>query len=147
MSTSNDQPHPLQQGEAVATNGHSPPPHPLRSNPVTTGGETTSSTGNAASESSQPTLLSAHLTPVGEEDRRELEAAWNAAATLENPPTPAPSSTDSDASNAPAHRNEATVNGAPAGQVGNRVVEATSIEDHMPRGTDEERRRLRLGDW
>ncbi|KAK7178189.1 hypothetical protein PSPO01_15766 [Paraphaeosphaeria sporulosa] len=141
MSTSSDQPQPLQQGEAAATNDHLPPPHPLRSNPVTTGGETTSSTVNAASESSsQPTLLSAHLAPAGEEGRRELEAAWEAAATCENPPTPAPSSTDSDASNAPAHRNEVTVNGARDCQnLGRRDVEATSIEDHMPGGTDEER--------
>lgn len=78
MSTSNDQPQPPQQGGAVATNGHL---HPLRSNPVTTGVETTSSTVNAASESSsQPTSLSAHLAPSGEEDQGELEAAWEAAA-------------------------------------------------------------------
>ncbi|KAK7178078.1 hypothetical protein PSPO01_15878 [Paraphaeosphaeria sporulosa] len=141
MSTSNDQPHPFQQGEAVATNGHLHSLHPLRSNPVTTGGETTSSTVNAAPESSdQPTLLSAYLAPTGEEQQRELEAAWEAAATREHPPTPAPSSADSDASNAPAHRNEVTVNGELDGQASeHRVVEATSIEDHLPRGTDEER--------
>ncbi|KAL5399671.1 hypothetical protein PMIN03_012629 [Paraphaeosphaeria minitans] len=146
MSTSNDQPQPPQQGEAVATNGHL---HPLRSHPVTTGRERTSSTVNAASESSaQATLLSAYLAPADGEDQRELEAAWEGASTREHPPTPTPSSTDSDASNAPSHRNDATVNGAPDGQaLGNRVIEATSIVDHLSRGTDEERERLGLNNW
>ncbi|KAL5399058.1 hypothetical protein PMIN03_012719 [Paraphaeosphaeria minitans] len=149
MSTSDDQPQPPQQGEAVATNGHPHPLHPLRSNPVTTGGGTTSSNVNTTPESSsQRTLLSAHLAPADEDDQRELEAAWEAAATPEHPPTPAPSSTDSDASNAPGHRNEATVNGAPDGQaLGDRVVKATPIEDHLHRGTDEERERLGLNNW
>ncbi|KAK7177307.1 hypothetical protein PSPO01_16643 [Paraphaeosphaeria sporulosa] len=138
MPTSNDQPVPPQDGEAVATNRR---PDPLRSHP-TSGGETISSTVNAVSESSsQPTLLRAHLAPAGEEGRIELEAAWEAAATRENPPTPAPSSTDPDASNAPAHRNEATVNGAPGRQASrNSRVEATPIEDFLPEATEKRER-------
>ncbi|KAF9733778.1 hypothetical protein PMIN02_010555 [Paraphaeosphaeria minitans] len=105
MSTSNDQSQSPQQGEAVATDGY---PHPLRSHPVTTGGGTTSSTVNTVPESSdQPTLLSAYLAQAGEEDQRELEAAWEAAASREPPPTPAPSLIDCNAPQAPDNRNNA----------------------------------------
>ncbi|KAL5402614.1 hypothetical protein PMIN03_010527 [Paraphaeosphaeria minitans] len=146
MSTSNDQSQSPQQGEAVATDGY---PHPLRSHPVTTGGGTTSSTVNTVPESSdQPTLLSAYLAQAGEEDQRELEAAWEAAASREPPPTPAPSLIDCNAPQAPDNRNNAMVNGVLNGQASeNRSVEATSVTEHLPRGTDVERERLGLNRW
>lgn len=46
----------------------------------------------------------------------------------ENPPTPPPSSTNSNASNAPGHRNDATVNKVSVGQaLGNSGFEATPL--------------------
>lgn len=70
MSTSNDQSQSPGQGEAVATNGH---PCPLRSHPVTTGGQTSSTVNTASSD--QPTQLSNYMPAASEEDKREWEAA------------------------------------------------------------------------